>query len=225
MDRLPALPLDGRDLPKGWLSLFEAQVLYALALAARGPVIEVGSWIGRSTAALAAGVRDNPIGRPIFDVFDFGIAGAAEWRRRFGHDPFDFPDREHFLEVILHPGGIPALLKANLARLDLDQYLNMMAFGDFRTSGIKRTYDVGFCDAAHGVEEIRANTPALLELLNREDFALAFDDVITDEQVEVVRELVKPDRLIQMREQDPYSKITIALRGSYATDLPWVENI
>lgn len=39
----------------GWLSQREAGTLYDLAVQANGPIIEIGSWRGRSTAALALG--------------------------------------------------------------------------------------------------------------------------------------------------------------------------
>lgn len=43
------------DLPEGWLSLAEAEVLREMA---RGKtVLEIGSWLGRSTAALASVAR------------------------------------------------------------------------------------------------------------------------------------------------------------------------
>lgn len=39
----------------GWLSDLEAEALYDFARAADGPIVEIGSWQGRSTAALAHG--------------------------------------------------------------------------------------------------------------------------------------------------------------------------
>ena len=40
---------------EGWLSAREAGLLYDLARAARQPIVEIGCWRGRSTAALALG--------------------------------------------------------------------------------------------------------------------------------------------------------------------------
>lgn len=54
----------------GWLTDREAGALFDLASQARGPIIEIGSWRGRSTAALALGAQAGTR-QPVFAVDSF----------------------------------------------------------------------------------------------------------------------------------------------------------
>jgi hypothetical protein len=58
-------------LPSGWLSLDEAELLYSFAELTTGPILEVGGYLGRSTALLAH------LGRLIYVVDSF--ENFAEW--------------------------------------------------------------------------------------------------------------------------------------------------
>src|SRR5580698_5996613 len=79
---VPELPFQLGDLPYGWLTSFEASLLFSAGRELDGPFLEVGSWVGRSTVCIARGIQSRPIGLPIlFDVVDFGISDVAEWRR------------------------------------------------------------------------------------------------------------------------------------------------
>jgi hypothetical protein len=54
----------------GWLSGSEAAALYDLAHDAKGPIVEIGSWRGRSTAVLAlASMAGNY--QPVYAVDSF----------------------------------------------------------------------------------------------------------------------------------------------------------
>lgn len=55
---------------EGWLSDREAGLLYGLAREASGPIVEIGSHAGRSTAALALGSM-NGGGQPIYAIDSF----------------------------------------------------------------------------------------------------------------------------------------------------------
>src|SRR5690606_34352437 len=54
----------------GWLTDGEASALHRLAAEASGPVVEIGSWRGRSTAALALGSMSGSK-QPVYAVDDF----------------------------------------------------------------------------------------------------------------------------------------------------------
>lgn len=54
----------------GWLTSSEAGALYDLGRAARGPIVEIGSWQGRSTAALALGSMAGE-GHPVYAIEPF----------------------------------------------------------------------------------------------------------------------------------------------------------
>src|ERR1043165_174958 len=88
MAQLPSI----EPLPAGWMSAFDLQVLYNVAINARPPFLEIGPWIGRSTSAICAGIRDCGIPKT-FDLVDFGICGVEDYKARFGYVPdFAHPD-------------------------------------------------------------------------------------------------------------------------------------
>ena len=60
-----------KRLPSGWLSFDEAKLLYSFAELTAGPILEVGSYLGRSTFLL------SHLERPIYAVDPF--KEFAEW--------------------------------------------------------------------------------------------------------------------------------------------------
>ena len=111
------------DLPEGWLSTLEAQAIpYTCAAVTNGPILEIGSWIGRSTCAIAYGLRDrvNAGGQlPRFDVVDHGLTGAAEAREKLQWEPLTGPFADHHAKVLFAHGGAIGTLKQNLVDRDL----------------------------------------------------------------------------------------------------------
>lgn len=77
----PSHPLDGEfvndahrdalasvaDIP-GWLQPGDALKLYELAYFARGPILEIGTYRGKSTSIIAAALRDAGSGMPFFSL-------------------------------------------------------------------------------------------------------------------------------------------------------------
>lgn len=214
VDRLVKPTFEIRDLPKGWLTPLEPSVLYNAALNAKGPLMELGSWIGRSTCALATGVRDNR-NAPVFDIYDYGIAGIREWMWRYGIDPRTHESSEDFLEVIMHPGGTAALLKKNLIERNLEQYVNTIVLGDFKKASVARKYSVCFGDASHDEKEIRSNLPFLCEMIDHRHFLTMFDDVWSLDYAKLVADMNGADYVICLHQQDSPSKMTITTRGDY----------
>jgi hypothetical protein len=219
-EKLASAPFDVGSLPHGWLSAVEAQLLYNVALIADGPVIEVGSWIGRSTCALAPGVRDNPK-RPIFDVFDLGLVGCEGWKKAYGENSLEGQPKEIF-DTLLHPGGTPALLVQNLHERDLHQYVNMIVLGDFKSSAVARQYSAAFCDAVHFKWEIDLNVPSLMKMMDRENFLIAFDDVWSLEACDYVAQMIGAERAVCLGGEsgDWQFKLSLMARGAYA-QLDW----
>lgn len=62
----------------GWLTKEEARVLYIIASETPGPIVEIGSWKGRSTAALGFASRNNSAHPLIYSVDPF--TGSKEHR-------------------------------------------------------------------------------------------------------------------------------------------------
>lgn len=77
LDKVAAIP--------GWLSGMEAEFLYEAARRVeRGVILEIGSWQGRSTVALASGSRAGH-GVPVYAVDHF--SGSIEHRVKAGDKP------------------------------------------------------------------------------------------------------------------------------------------
>jgi hypothetical protein len=182
---LPKLP---NGYPNGWMSAKDLTVLFNAGQFAKGDVLEVGPWLGRSTTAISAGLRQREAdgATPLkYDTIDFGITSAEEWVERFD-EPFRLgKDKGRVAEAVYHPGGTIAVLIQNLKSNDLLKYVTNITRGDFLDSPIAREYGLIFCDATHDDKEIHRHLPRLAELA-APGCVLVFDDVITEERADLV---------------------------------------
>jgi hypothetical protein len=213
---LQPVPFAIESLPFGWLSPFEASILYNLALMTEGPIVEIGSWVGRSTCALAAGVQANPR-RPIFDVFDLGIVGVDDFKAALRADPRPKQPPES-MAAIEHPGGVPAVLVQNLAERGLYRAIHMLAFCDFKTSSVSRLYSTAFCDACHFKWEMDLNIPPLMKMMDPDNYLIVFDDVYSLEACDYVAQMIGAEKAVCLfgEPSDPHCKVSLMARGSYA---------
>lgn len=212
-DSLVATPFSVDTLPYGWLSHTESMVLYNMALVSKGPILEIGSFIGRSTCTIAAGVRDNPL-RPIYDVFDLGL-------------PWTFPETDTAVpadvrELARQVGGVPHLLMDGIARRGLSPFINSLMFCDFKNVANARIYSAAFCDACHSKAEIDANVPSMMNLIDKESYLIVFDDLWSMEACDYVSRMIAADKSVCLGGQadNGKSKISIMARGAYS-NLPW----
>jgi hypothetical protein len=217
VEKVAQLPYGIPALPQGWLSTLEARILYTAARrVARGDgesaILEVGSWIGRSSCVLAYGVRDCDTIRPRYDIVDYGIAGDEEWKQRFGSSIFGHKSAAAFAEVIYFPGGTGALLKKNLVDRALNTFVTLIILGDIVHYATTTRYDLIFCDATHGEDEIRKNVPLLKGLL-REDFMVICDDITTEAELHLVEELLGSEACYLSNDYDKYTKFAVFTRG------------
>jgi hypothetical protein len=176
------------DLPAvdGWLSPSEQRTLYALAFILDGPILEIGSWVGKSTGAMARAIRDsgrykkfvtselNPTPdhwRPVGDGIGFflppdseaclGVTTMKSWK-------------EEMEPVVTRPGGIVGALKENLQKLNLLDLVEI-SVGDF--SNVPRlNYRFIFSDTMHTPNEIRAGLPTLRDIIGGRSILLAAHD-------------------------------------------------
>jgi len=183
---LPRLP---QGFPNGWMSAKDLTVLHNVARRTTGPVLEIGPWLGRSSTAIASGLRARVLedgADPVFyDMIDFGIASADEWVARFNERFRIDKDQGRVAEAVYHPGGTIAVLIKNLKDNGLLPYVTNVIRGDFITCPIARSYGMIFCDATHDDAEIHRHLPRIAELA-APGATLVFDDVITDERAELV---------------------------------------
>ena len=90
------------DIPKlpGMISEAEGRYLYWLTseqYTGKGAVVEIGSWLGRSTTYLASGLRSNSFGTKLhcFDHF--------KWSKTWNHTTqIEMPDKADFLPIFLN---------------------------------------------------------------------------------------------------------------------------
>lgn len=98
-------PLEEALKIDGWLTQQEAETLYDLAKEATGPIAEIGSWQGRSTACLALGTK------------------AGKGQRVYAVDPFVGP-QEGTRRTSLNTDGqrqcSPELLRSNLDKVGIN---------------------------------------------------------------------------------------------------------
>lgn len=207
---LPTLPL---GFPNGWMSSPDLGLLYNAALRTKGDVLEVGPWLGRSTSAIAAGLRDRAAagGAPVrFDTIDYGITSADEWQLRFDETLNAGKDKGRALEAVNHPGGTIAVLINNLKGNDLLPYVTNVIRGDFHDCPIKRKYGMIFCDATHDEHEINKNMPRLAKMGDK-GCIFVFDDVVREDQADMICSYLKPKFRLITRQLFPDSKKKLKL--------------
>jgi len=145
----------------GWMSCDECQELYGLAMSANGPILEIGHFLGRSTACICAGIRDSGRGNS-FRSYDLGFRTDAEFREfydRIHQRPTPVPDLH---QQVFQSGRISTdIARENLERYGLVGFVELVS-GNFIELDRDR-YAFVFCDAVHETNEIRHNLPHIME--------------------------------------------------------------
>lgn len=178
--KLRAVPFSLETLPDGWFSKVQISALYQLVLATDGPILEVGSWIGRSTTVIGHALRNRP--EPVeFHTVDYGISSLEEWQEKFGSSLLNKPNAERYLPHVTREGGSLSSLRENLSVRGMLDLVSIHK-GDFHNVAPKIGYSLIFCDATHNRREIDTNVPALIAML-KPGGVLACDD-ISDELYE-----------------------------------------
>jgi predicted O-methyltransferase YrrM len=126
----------------GWLSRKEAEVLWKLARNADGPIVEIGSYMGRSTAALALGAAAGMMAQ-VYAVDAF-VGPDGQYRTSLGNTP----TKE------IH-GSSPELLRANLDAVGVNGQVEIVPLTS--RDALRHVPDqcaLLFVDGAHDYESV-----------------------------------------------------------------------
>jgi hypothetical protein len=204
---LRPLPEDLSFFPDGWMLPLELTVLYNLALHSDGDILEIGSWIGRSSTALALGLRDAGHKSLSYDIVDFGLVSMAEAmdELRIG---MEYVAQEVIARPIMSPGGIVGCLIDNLRCRSLLPHVTSIIRGNVAAVPLRSTYHVVMCDAVHNEREIDIVAPVLARVV-RPGTWLMCDDLVTPELVRSLERFIAFDRKIELKDHDPDCKAMV----------------
>lgn len=122
----------------GWLTAPEASALYDLAHDAKGPIVEIGSWRGRSTAVLALASMGGNY-QPVYAVDSFAPV-------------------LHTPSGGVAPASSPALLRSNLDAAGVNGLVHIVAKPSTEAAAeVPNEIDVLFVDGAHDYESAKAD--------------------------------------------------------------------
>lgn len=150
-----------RAIP-GWLTDNEAHALYNVARKTHGGLLEVGTFLGRSTSVLCEGIRDaGQIGRK-FISYDLSCSSPNEFQayaQTLGQDTLETPP----LLTELWAKGTNSTDEAQkyLAANALLEYVKLRR-GDFKQD--TGCYDTMFVDVMHESGEVETNLPHIHRL-------------------------------------------------------------
>ncbi len=162
--------LDAAEQIDGWTSRDELLTLYGLAFNAPGPIVEIGSWRGRSTAALALG----------------SMAGGKQ--QVFAVDPFIGPQVAARATSLDHdPTGIPCsaeILRANLDAAGINGQVKIVAKPSYEAlEDLPSEISLLFIDGSHAYEDVCRDIDTYLPRLKVGGFLVLHDVMWTDTDV------------------------------------------
>jgi hypothetical protein len=149
----------------GWFSRRECRRLYVTAAMSSGPILEIGHFLGRSTACICEAIRD--VRKPrVFRSYDLGFRSSVEFKEYYDRlHRSDVPVPPQYEDIVFSKGTTTTEVAAqNLRKLELDCFVRLFSGDAFELDHDK--YDLIFCDAVHESHEIEANVPHLVARSN-----------------------------------------------------------
>ncbi|HEY0938584.1 MAG TPA: class I SAM-dependent methyltransferase [Steroidobacter sp.] len=145
----------------GWFSRRECRRLYMTVAMSGGAILEIGHFLGRSTACICEAIRDTRRPRT-FRSYDLGFRSAEEFKAyydRLHKTDVDVPPQ--YQQIVFSKNTTTTeVATGNLRRLGLDSFVTLISGDAFELD--RDTYDLIFCDATHEPHEIEANVPRLV---------------------------------------------------------------
>jgi hypothetical protein len=164
-DPLPNKGLQAESIT-GWFSRRECRRLYLTTVMTRGPILEIGHFLGRSTACICEAIRD--VRRPrVFRSYDLGFRSSTEFKDYYDRiNKTEVPALSQYEELVFSKDTTTtAVAGENLRRLGLANFVELVSGNAFDLDRDK--YDLIFCDAVHERHEIEANVPLMVARSNR----------------------------------------------------------
>ena len=176
-------PLKADGLP-GWFSKSESMKLYSLGLITNGPILEIGHFLGKTTACLCEAIHDSKKDRPFYS-YDLGFKSVEEFKKFYDEmHQKDVPVPPLFVDLVFSKNMTTTQLAINnLKEIGLDTYVNLIS-GNFIEMD-QGKYNLIFCDAMHTSHEIKHNVPHIIER-SAENCLWAFHDMNQENVKEVL---------------------------------------
>ena len=150
----------------GWLTRNEAATLYELATKAKGAIVEVGSWQGRSTAAIALGSMAGAQ-QPVYAIDSFVGVPPLDRSTAGGQRPG-------------WKSSSPELLRANLDRVGVNGLVHIIAKSSPEAAQYVPDCVLLFIDGAHDYDSVRQDLACYLPKVAVGGF-VAVHDCTSDE--------------------------------------------
>lgn len=208
-DRLDPLPEDQAFFPTGWMTPLELKVLYNASKYGRGDFLEIGTWIGKSSTAIALGRRDAGDWRTRkYDAVDFGFVSLSDFCSTLAVG-MEYAGRDEIARPVLTPGGTMAVLMENLRSRGLLDTVTSVIRGNAADVPVRESYGVVFCDATHNEAEIAVVGPMLSHALRPGSWLMCDDIHEHQHLVDALGKYVTFDFFHLLAHSDPQSKAAI----------------
>ena len=161
--KTPKKNLIAHSVP-GWFYPEECFKLYETILLSQGDILEIGHFLGKSTACICEALKT--FGRKrTFNSYDLGIS-EQEYKKHYEVvQKYIEPPFSLYQELFCSEDKtITDIAREQLTQHSLDSYVNLI-YGDFKMDD-SHSYDVIFCDSIHNPHEIQLNLPAIISRSN-----------------------------------------------------------
>jgi hypothetical protein len=175
-------------LPAGWTSPTLDQLLPEYSQKSHR-ILEIGSFIGRSTALICQGIQKSKLSKVRFDTCDLHFKSCNDFRKfylKIYGKIIKIPDLQRYY---INNRGTYANLCKHLEELNLSKYVKCHkgCFIDLKHKNkLLKSYNLIYCSVSHDVVEINYNIPSIGRLLDQHNSVLIADDINSKEQIDAI---------------------------------------
>ena len=160
--------------PEGMIRPIQGLRLSAISYLLGSDSLEIGSWVGRSTSYIAAGLRIAGSSAKLYSV-DKHFSSQIEYEKFFKEDLNKSCERgRRYLRHLERDEGTLTSLRENLDERCLRSWVNIIS-GDILELNFDKKFKFVFADVVHDKSELERNLEKILSLLDN-DSVLVCDD-------------------------------------------------